>query len=993
MLNERITLHFRKGKDGTYDVERFCLERVGEGGASGDRKTATWREKASSGDAYFGQPDSVRVLALAFVRVAQYQFMRIAPVAQGEVPVFQETSDSSVFGKFRNLFDGARKNSDHGSKWLREMLALDDDPRELQLRGRLEQWFTVSRKKPGGVVACDVASLSPDAVSITVDSVTVDEAGLDELESSLALRLNAGLPCRFELEGIVIAGRPPSVRPEWYEQESECAQADAVYARGDIPILCALGPSWTGKTVFATRWLRRLVGNRKARHRFLFAWSFSRQGAQSHIQLPSLGFFRELAQLLAIELPEKSSPAEQANLILDGLASKPTLLFLDGVEATFAGARMKDSERISAERDTGLARMLEGIAAGNGSFILATSQTDFSEAFRLPEGCVHGLHLRAFEPPEIDGFLAQYGKEHLGKEKNAAQSMAIADLCRVLKETSLLTSESISEAMMRAAAVGAGPLSGYSAALADSDISEEKKFILNMILARLQGSCSQLLLYVICVAIDVIGEGDLLAVVEQLPLNDVGLSATKVTVEDWSRALDALIATTILQQATRHVHYSIHRERARYICESLKRNSPALWVAINTTLGKLLLQRSPDEVTKREHVQPLVEAAIYFCQAGKKHIAYDEIGRKRLSRGLKGYVIFHLGEYEAPKAINAAILHRDPDVADVTPVPPEIVVLCLHVLALCSRYLNQLKEAREQERDAWRRAKVVGTPSAILTVGFNLLRLCHMFGDMAEAKEVERVMFVRLFKENLKARVFGRPLDLEKEDVADGASAVSSMLALSILYRGAGVQWVNKVLEAGIKECRDNGESVPFLMPTYGRPWHALALLEMGKWEVCERAFNAQEWFSDMVRFQQTGTFETFAAMLFLGKGNALDGQQRKSALEIAHLWGERALGKATKGQFRWWETLASLTLGRTLAADNQLARAGRYIESALCVSKAESFQLLQVDSLLAKAELAGQAGQFRESAAIAKEGAVLSRSIGYGLRKAALGKIIKAGR
>ena len=125
--------------------------------------------------------------------------------------------------------------------------------------------------------------------------------------------------------------------------------------------------------------------------------------------------------------------------------------------------------------------------------------------------------------------------------------------------------------------------------------------------------------------------------------------------------------------------------------------------------------------------------------------------------------------------------------------------------------------------------------------------------------------------------------------------AISSMLALSLLYRGTREKWVQMVLEAGTKECRDNGESVPFLMPTYGRPWHALTLLEMGKWEECERAFNANQWFSDMVRFQQTGAFEAFAAMMFLAKGNTLRGVPRKGAMETAHYWGEKALEKTIR--------------------------------------------------------------------------------------------------
>jgi hypothetical protein len=950
-MGDRLTLCFTFGQDCLFHLHKLQLDVSAEW--EGDHAGVKHTECAG------GHSDNPLLLALAFVRVAQYRYLRLDELpADPLVPVFGEQPEDkekgTAFKRFRDMLNQARRDQPGATRWLRLMMSLESDPEGIEGKRRLERWFAVSEKKAGHLVSCDLGALPPEAVRIMINDEPVTETALDDLEVSLSLQTRAGVPCHWDRGGISAGGRLPSIRPQWYPQEEACQEAAKIYAAGQAPLLCVIGPSGTGKTIFAYRWFRRMKGTGSLTQRFVFSWSFRPVMAASHIQLPSSLFFRELANFLLIDLPEKVAPLAKANLVLEAIKSKPSFFLFDGLDAMFS--------REAGDYDTGVARLLQGIAESVGSFVLATSTKDFADSFGLPQDRMHRMRLKDLPLPRIRAMLAEYDGDSIEEPAEGPRGPALAATVDTQTEATDDGGECV---------------------------NIER---LNQWIQRWRGSSQLLLVYIICVALEPIGEQELVAIADGLP-DDWEFDWRTLGAEERDQILETLVRSRFLLEAQRHGRWGADKKLAGAIMKGLKTGFPGLWAAINTGLGqRRLAAHGQREVWKVEEIPPLVEAAIYFCRAGKKHIAYHEIGMEKLSHGLKGYSINCLGDYQSPKTINAAILDRDPAVLEVQPLPPDVVVMCQHTSALCSRYLNQLETALTQERAAWEGAKRLKSAFTMLPIGSNLLRLHHIFGLLGEAKQVEWAMLSRAGLESFRYPVpWRRRAELPREDRVDGASLVFSVLALSALYRGAWQWRVRFLLDIGIKECRNNGDKVPFLLPTYGRPWHVLTLLETGGWEICERAIEAGDWaYEDMERFKQTGNFEALKAKVYLAKSQAGNGTARSHSLERAREAADEALRLARLGGYRWWQAFSSITLAHILTAQGKEVLAEPWLGDALELSGKHGFQLLRVDALLAQAEIFHRNKRRREALASATAGAVLAEQTGYGLRKNAIKAILK---
>jgi len=189
----------------------------------------------------------------------------------------------------------------------------------------------------------------------------------------------AGIPPHLQLEGITISGRPPSIQPGCFESRDLFTEAKRVYVNRESSILCILGGMGTGKTVFASYWLRHLIGARALRQKMIFCWSFNRQGFASYVPIPLLTFFTELAGSLGIKVGEKSSLPSMTHRILRALGKQPIVLFLDGIEATFR--RLESGEGAPVhDIHADLASLLKGVLQYPDNFVLATSQPGICDA-------------------------------------------------------------------------------------------------------------------------------------------------------------------------------------------------------------------------------------------------------------------------------------------------------------------------------------------------------------------------------------------------------------------------------------------------------------------------------------------------------------------------------------------------------------------------------------------------------------------------------------
>src|SRR6185503_7111852 len=138
-------------------------------------------------------------------------------------------------------------------------------------------------------------------------------------------------------------------------------------------------------------------------------WSFSRHSAAPDAALDT--FFKELASMLQIGLTETAAPLGQANAVLAAIAHKHVLLFLDGLEAAYSPSQQTAPSENAGQIPRALAHLVKGVARLRGSFIVATSQTDFSASLGLPEHLLHRITIEPTPVQPIQSALTQYADD------------------------------------------------------------------------------------------------------------------------------------------------------------------------------------------------------------------------------------------------------------------------------------------------------------------------------------------------------------------------------------------------------------------------------------------------------------------------------------------------------------------------------------------------------------------------------------------------------
>ncbi len=1019
-MPEIFTLHFKRGADQVYQWTGTCLKEFAEDGTL-KRETVMSTAGRKSENAWFipdttgSKMDSVRLIALAFVRIAQWKYVRIADAPPEEITLFKDDSRSQLATRFFNLRRSISKDTKktNRAQWLQEMFPLPNGPNERTLFGR---WFHLSGKEQQMIATCIVHSLSPASVTVTIDGEEASEVELDRLETFLSFALNAGLPFHFELDGITVSGRPPSIQPGWYVQAQEAYEAEQIYCAGEGSILAILGDTMTAKTVFASYWLRRLIGSKKIRQKLVFCWSFERQNSARRIPVPLDNFFEGLAKELDVPFRPSASVNERAVEILKGLTKKPTLLFLDGLEASFYVPTLHDPPTVRAEVPAELIVLFKGIAETKHSFLLATSQEEFISPFGLSPDATHRLYLGKMpydEARQLDDYDTSLADKVSSPSKNLAErreahsasneSVIAKDLTRSLLAISGCRSKEELVEWRKRKRLSAVPPSIHLAKPTSRPLDAATLEDWNLVLSELKDTDAEILLHILSVCDFPLAEDTLLAVAAKLQIQKLYNRDKVPSEDDWRRGLKKLVSCSLLEQAEQQSSYSLHGWKRRTLAESFEKRHLSAWVAINKELGEHLLANASKKPMTRAEILPLVHAGIYLCQAGEKRRAYTEIGYKRLSQGLKGHTISYLGEYQSTRSLSYALLGDEGELS-ISELHRDEIALILHANALCLRYSNELKEAFREENRAWEQAKVSKVPGAILPIGFNLLRLCHIFGKLSDANEVEHRIMRLVFKQTAREQIakfvsviIGKKFTLtevlDPPDIVDGASALSSMLALTQLYRGAGIGMVDYTLNSGSNACRDQKADFQFLMPTWGRPWHALALLEMGQWQICEKAITeraGEEWKTDIIRYQQTGFFELLAAKTYLMKAKTLKGSDSKKALVSAKDYATQALDKTKAGAYRWWETMSLLVMGQIATAENESGAARELLVSATTLSEDCGFRLLTVDAQLALAELEYGAENHSRCQHHAQNALKLSRTIDYRLRLSAIQEFTK---
>jgi hypothetical protein len=170
--------------------------------------------------------------------------------------------------------------------------------------------------------------------------------------------------------------------------------------------------------------------------------------------------------------------------------------------------------------------------------------------------------------------------------------------------------------------------------------------------------------------------------------------------DDWDYSLSVLgeakLITVVRAEGSGElITIDIHPLLREYFALELNRKQPEAWRAAHLRLYEFLAAYTPDKPDARlEDLQPLYQAVVHGCQAGRQHESFNEVYVKRIQRGSQYYPHKRLGAVGTDlSCIGAFFSSRWSKVSDDIPIDTALGVLDSAIESLHS--VGRLLEAQQ----------------------------------------------------------------------------------------------------------------------------------------------------------------------------------------------------------------------------------------------------------------------------------------------------------
>ncbi len=178
---------------------------------------------------------------------------------------------------------------------------------------------------------------------------------------------------------LVDVGRlPSSIRERLIGRDSELAVLDEAWADRSIRVLSLVGLGGAGKTALVHHWMQRFeqAGWKAKGASAAFAWSFYRQGASADGQASGDLFIAEALRFFGDRDPAAGSPRDRGLRLAERVRRRRTLLILDGLEPLQEPPSSQQAGRL---RDPAVAALILQLASDNPGLLVITTREPVAE--------------------------------------------------------------------------------------------------------------------------------------------------------------------------------------------------------------------------------------------------------------------------------------------------------------------------------------------------------------------------------------------------------------------------------------------------------------------------------------------------------------------------------------------------------------------------------------------------------------------------------------
>ena len=466
---------------------------------------------------------------------------------------------------------------------------------------------------------------------------------------------------------------------------------DAAWAKPTSNVYTLVAWGGVGKTSLVAHWVsQRIAAQGWPGVERYFDWSFYSQGTGESRQASSDRFVQEALKFFDDPDPTKGSPWERGERLARLICRHRTLLVLDGIEPLQYPISDPQAGRL---KDQALEALLQGLAADNPGLCIVTTRE----------------HLKNIENQAT---TEEQKLDTLGKEA------AIA----LLRHLQIVGTEAEMEAAWKYAGGHALTLQLLGRFLADAhggdirhykevkfedaDLERQGRSAFKVMIAyerwlQSAGPERQRELAVLRLTglFDRPMSRDCLQALRAEPAI-AGLTDTLVKLKEtqWNIALARLSEADLLTVTPDAI--DAHPLIREYFAKQLRDTQPAAFQAAHSRLFDHLRASTPHRPDTLPGLQPLYQAVVHGCLAGRQQEAFDKVYYDRILRGTDDdgfFSIYKLGAIEADLAVVAAFF--DELWSRVSPKLHEVAQAGLLSLAgLCLGALGRLTEALQPMR-------------------------------------------------------------------------------------------------------------------------------------------------------------------------------------------------------------------------------------------------------------------------------------------------------
>lgn len=464
---------------------------------------------------------------------------------------------------------------------------------------------------------------SPDHIQISDGHETLTLPEISQIEQHLAARL--GIP--------PWAPEPTAETRKFIGREQDLLALEH-FLSGSSPVLQIVSPGGRGKTFLVRHWLRTLP----TRHALeIFEWSFYLQAHDARHHQSLWPFRKSLERFLGIPSREDHSAGEVCRAWLSALASKPCVIFLDGMEVLLASP----DGRLDYEE---LKILLGGLRPCSPARIILTTRRTVT----LPDSAIPEQSLAPMSGPEIADILSS---------RHVIASGSLLKKALDFTEGSPLMAQLLASLALQTDAIS--PHLGLTRILEfmtakhrfrdllrnDDPAATAAGKMLSRYQAMLEGT-HELALITLCSAFQHDPDPEALRAI--LDAHYIGtasapkLSAPATPIAVWENAAARLVELSLASGTG--LRLTFHPIVQSHFADHTKRAQPDLWCSIHYFLychyRDSVLVHQPSDL---DSLQRLLTAVIHGCWARRATEAYRDVAFSRFSRGFDLYPLLTLG--------------------------------------------------------------------------------------------------------------------------------------------------------------------------------------------------------------------------------------------------------------------------------------------------------------------------------------------------------------